>query len=196
MRLRFDVLREARQGQGGACGLLGLVLVASLVSPACTGPAAPPSRRVLPAGAADFRAVSVVGLSGEAAPLSALLKRRPTLVSFWAPWCEPCVREQPALQRLSRAAEACGGAVVGVAVGEAPEAIAAFAAQKGLTFPQFTDENFALADAIGQRRIPATMVFDGNQQVVFTGEALDARATETLRGLLAARPGAPPCAMP
>jgi len=138
----------------------------------------------------------VRGLSGEAAPLSALLERRPTLVSFWAPWCEPCVREQPALQRLSRAAAACGGAVVGVAVGESPETIAAFAGQKGLTFPQFTDENFALADAIGQRRIPATMVFDGNQQVVFTGEALDARATAALQGLLASRPGAPACVMP
>lgn len=149
-----------------------------------------------PTASRDFRAISVRGLSGEAAPLSALLKRRPTLVSFWAPWCEPCVREQPELERLSRAAEACGGAVVGVAVGEPPDGIAAFARQNGLTFPQFTDENFALADAIGQRRIPATMVFDDNQQVVFSGEALDARAATVLKGLLVARPGAPPCAMP
>src|SRR3569623_78715 len=166
----------------------------SLISASgCAGRTVSPSSRPTPAVTADFRSVNVRGLSGEAAPLSALLKRRPTLVSFWAPWCEPCVREQPDLERLSRAAEACGGAVVGVAVGEAPDGIAAFARQKGLTFPQFTDETFALADAIGQRRIPTTMVFDGNQQVVFTGEALDARAAAALKGLLASRPGAPPC---
>lgn len=174
----------------------GVVLVLGLVAVGCAGRTAPPPSRATPAGAGDFRAVNVRGLSGEAAPLSALLKRRPTLVSFWAPWCEPCVREQPALERLSRAAEACGGAVLGVAVGEAPEGIAAFALQKGLTFPQFTDENFALADAIGQRRIPATIVFDDNQQVVFTGEALDGKATAVLKGLLVSRSGAPPCAMP
>jgi len=147
-------------------------------------------------GAGDFRAVSVRGLSGDSAPLSAVLERRPTLVSFWAPWCEPCLREQPELERLSHAAQACGGAVVGVAVGEAPDGIAAFARRKGLTFPQFTDENFVLADAIGQRRIPATLVFDDSQRVVFTGEALDAKATATLKSLLVSRPGAPPCAMP
>lgn len=177
-------------------------LISSFFSISCAGLLAvgcartPARTTVTPAPAGDFRAVSVRGLSGDAAPLSALLKRRPTLVSFWAPWCEPCVREQPELERLSRAAEACGGAVVGVAVGEAPDGIAAFARQKGLTFPQFTDENFELADAIGQRRIPATMVFDDNQQVVFTGEALDAKAAGILKGLLVARPGAPPCAMP
>jgi peroxiredoxin len=147
-------------------------------------------------GGADFRSVSVRGLSGQAAALSDVLERRPTLVSFWAPWCEPCLREQPDLERLSHAAQACGGAVVGVAVGETPDGIAAFVQRKGLTFPQFTDENFTLADAIGQRRIPTTMVFDGAQRLVFTGEALDARSTAALKGLLVARPGAPACAMP
>src|SRR3569623_3458261 len=164
----------------------------SLISASgCAGRTVSPSSRPTPAVTADFRSVNVRGLSGEAAPLSALLKRRPTLVSCWAPWCEPCVREHPDLERLSRAAEACGGAVGGGAVGEAPDGIAAFARQKGLTFPQYTDENFTLADAIGQRRIPATMVFDDAQRVVFTGEALDAKAIGALRAVLAR-----PCAMP
>lgn len=190
MRLRFDVL--------GARGLrvAGIGLVLALASLGCAGRAAPAARGVTPAAGGDFRTISVRGVRGEVAPLSAVLERRPTLVSFWAPWCEPCLREQPALERLAHAAQACGGAVVGVAVGEAPDGIAAFARQKGLTFPQFTDEDFVLADAIGQRRIPATMVFDDRQRVVFTGEALDAKATAAFQALLVGRPGAPPCAMP
>jgi len=175
-----------------------LLAVAVALAAACARPASAPvtSAGTAAMGSGNFRTVSVRGLSGEAAPLSAVLERRPTLVSFWAPWCEPCLREQPELERLSHAAQACGGAVVGVAVGEAPDGIAAFARRKGLTFPQFTDENFVLADAIGQRRIPATLVFDDSQRVVFAGEALDGKATAALKGLLASRPGAPPCAMP
>lgn len=186
MRLRLDVLR-------GVARLAGLLAALAF---GCAGKTAPVATNPTPPTGGDFRAVMVRGLRGEVAPLSAVLERRPTLVSFWAPWCEPCLREQPALERLSHAAQACGGAVVGVAVGEAPDGIAAFARQKGLTFPQFTDEDFVLADAIGQRRIPATMVFDDRQRVVFTGEALDAKATAAFQALLVGRPGAPPCAMP
>ena len=181
MRLRSDLLA----GTALAC------VIAALGASGCAGKTAPASTSPGPSRGGDFRAISVRGVTGQAAPLSAVLERRPTLVSFWAPWCEPCLKEQPELERLSRAAQACGGAVVGVAVGEAPDGIAAFARQKGLTFPQYTDENFTLADAIGQRRIPATMVFDDAQRVVFTGEALDAKAIGALRVLLAR-----PCAMP
>ena len=185
MRLRFDVLRVTT----------GLALM--FVAAGCAqAPATPVGRAGAPAAPSDFRTVNVRGLRGEVAPLSAVLERRPTLVSFWAPWCEPCLREQPELEKLSHAAQACGGAVVGVAVGEAPDGIAAFARRKGLTFPQFTDENFTLADAIGQRRIPATMVFDDAQRVIFTGEALDAKAATALKTLLLSRPGVAPCAMP
>jgi thiol-disulfide isomerase/thioredoxin len=145
----------------------------------------------------DFRSVAVRGVTGATTPLSVVLERRPTLVSFWAPWCEPCVREQPELERLSRAARTCGGAVVGVAVGEAPDAIAAFVRRNGITFPQFTDEHFELADAMGQRRIPAIVVFNGAEEVVFAGDALNPGSIAALKTALTARPGvAPACALP
>ena len=124
--------------------------------------------------------VALVGVDGRAAAFRDVLAGRPALVSFWAPWCEPCVRELPDLERLSRAVAPCGAAVVGVAVGEKAAAIAAFTRARGLGYAQLTDEPFALADALGQRRIPATVVFDGAGRVVFTGDALDARATAAL----------------
>jgi peroxiredoxin len=130
--------------------------------------------------AADVDGVALVGADGKPIALRDALARRPTLVSFWAPWCEPCVRELPDLERLSRAVAPCGAAVVGVAVGEKPAATAAFARARGLDYPQLTDEPFALADALGQRRIPATAVFDAAGRVVFTGDALDARAKAAL----------------
>jgi thiol-disulfide isomerase/thioredoxin len=135
-----------------------------------------------------------MGLDGHTTPLEAALGHRPALVSFWAPWCEPCVRELPELERLSHAVAPCGASVVGVAVGERPQAIADFARARRLTYAQFTDEPFKLADALGQRRIPATVVFDGATRVVFAGDALDARATAALARVLAAHaPDGAPC---
>jgi thiol-disulfide isomerase/thioredoxin len=137
------------------------------------------------AGATTPDAVPVLDAAGRGATLSSVLGGRPGLVNLWAPWCEPCVRELPALERLSRAVAPCGGAVVGVAVGEKPESIAAFARTRALTYPQLTDEPFTLADALGQRRIPATLVFDRAGHVVYAGDALDARATQALSRTLA-----------
>ena len=85
---------------------------------------------------------------------------------------------------------------MGVAVGETPEAIAAYTRARALTYPQLTDEPFVLADALGQRRIPATVVFDRGGRVVFQGEAISARATEALVKALGPATAAKPCAAP
>jgi thiol-disulfide isomerase/thioredoxin len=184
MRLRSVVLSAvATAGLGVGLGL----------AVGCAGPGAPAAAHAV---ATDFRATKVRGLDGGAVSLSSVLGGRPTLVSFWAPWCEPCLREQPELERLSRAVRACGGAVVGVAVGESPATVSAFAKDQGLTFAQFTDEGFELADAMGQRRIPATVIFDASARLVFTDGGLAATAIDALAALLPPGPDGARCALP
>jgi thiol-disulfide isomerase/thioredoxin len=143
-------------------------------------------REAVPAPALDFRQIAVMDLSGGTARLATVLGRRPALLSFWAPWCEPCVREQPDLQRLAELTRPCGAMVLGVAVGEQRDTIAAFTSQGSITFPQVIDSDFHLADALGQRHIPTTLVLDGDQKIVFTGHALDRQGIAALKGIIVA----------
>src|SRR5262245_41556696 len=115
-----------------------------------------------PAATEDYRQIPIVSISGGSHALGDLLGRRPALISLWAPWCEPCIKELPELEKLAHAVSPCGAAVLGIAVGETPSAVAAFVRSRQLSYPQYTDEQFRLADAFGQRRVPATIVLDGD----------------------------------
>ena len=106
------------------------------------------------------------------------------LVSFWAPWCDSCVAELDALNRLDDRARASGGLVIGVAVGETPERAAAFASTHQMRYPQLVDEDYKLTDALGQRRVPTTLVINRTGRIVYSGGALDERALAAFRAAL------------
>ena len=112
-------------------------------------------------------------LDDQPAALADAIHGRPALVSLWATWCESCATEFGALGRLAPKAEAKGAYVVAIAEGEAPATVAAFVRARGLAYPNLVDEAYAVGDAIGARRIPATLVLDRKGRVVFRGAALD-----------------------
>lgn len=206
MRFRTVVLTGAGAPGGGAPAPVGLattalvavVMAATTAAGGCARPPSPPppprSAASRPGGG-DFRDVAVLDQRGQEITLRAAVAGRPALISFWAPWCAPCVKEQPELERLARAVEACGGVVIAVAVGETPDVVTDFARGRHLSFKQLADEHFWLADALGQRRIPTTIVLDRAARIVFTGEVLDARATDALESAIAPLPGAARCAL-
>jgi peroxiredoxin len=134
-------------------------------------------------------AALLVDLDNRATRLDAEAGGRPALVSFWATWCDACMAEVGALNRLHDRAQATGGVVIGVAVGEPREKAAAFARERGLRYPQLVDEKLQLADALGQKRLPATIVLDRQGRVVFVGGALDEAALAAFRAALAPATG-------
>lgn len=114
-------------------------------------------------GARTLQEVSAV--PGDTLRLSDLAGRV-VVLNLWATWCAPCVRELPELARLHREIEAEGGSVVAVAEGQSdPQAIGAFAARAGATFPvAFPDA--ALPPRYGPRTVwPSTFVLDRQHRI-------------------------------
>jgi peroxiredoxin len=159
---------------------------------ACTTAEAPPDRAPAAVRAADPAPVAVaslprvplVGLDGQATRLDQLAAGKPALVSFWATWCDACAAELAALNRLHDRAAASGALVIGVDVGEPRDKAGAFARDHGLKYAQLVDEKMELADALGQKRLPATLVLDRQGHVVFVGGALDEKALAAFRGVM------------
>ena|SRR5688572_1716755 len=154
-----------------------LTLLCSLAC-ATVPPSSPPQPRT------DLPAVPLLTLDGQPTGLPQALRGRVGLVAVWATWCEACSAEFDALTRLADRAAARGAVVVAVAVGEKRSAVADFVARRGLRYQQLVDEDFHLTDALGQSRVPTTLVVDRNGKIVFSGGALDEAALSALRAAL------------
>jgi len=82
----------------------------------------------------------------------------PKLLNVWASWCVPCIAEAPQLAALA----AQGAPIVGVAIRDRPEDVAAFLARNGNPYQRIgADDLSELQLAIGSSGVPETFVVDG-----------------------------------
>ena len=161
------------------------VLPLCLVLTACAPAHSPPPPAAPPSSVGALAPVELSTLDGRPARLDEVTRGRPALVSLWATWCDACARELDALGRLHEATRSTGGAVIAVAVGEPHAQVAAFVQRRALPWAQLVDERFQLADALGQTRVPATLVLDRDGRVVYRGGAFDEAALAAFRRALA-----------
>jgi cytochrome c biogenesis protein CcmG/thiol:disulfide interchange protein DsbE len=90
--------------------------------------------------------------------LADLRDGKPKLVNIFASWCLPCAAEAPQLAAL----KAQGAPLVGVAIRDHPEDVAAFLARYGNPFDRIgADDRSSLQLAIGSSGVPETFVVDG-----------------------------------
>ncbi len=159
------------------------ILVAAFVGELGCGAGARPPAAPIPLAILSHQTVRT--LEGERTDLGRVTEGRVALVSLWATWCEACVKEIDALNRLSRrTAERKDALVIGVAVGESAARVDAFVRRHGMTYVQLIDEDFALADALRQRNVPAILVIDRDGRVVYRGDALDSLGLSAFRSAL------------
>ncbi|MGZ3438033.1 MAG: TlpA family protein disulfide reductase [Polyangia bacterium] len=161
------------------------VLAVCLLVASCAPAHSPPPQPAQPATVSALPAIELRTLDGRPARLDEIARGRPVLVSLWATWCEACAREFDALQRLHEATRSSGAAVIAVAVGEPHAQVAAFVQRRALPYAQLVDEHFQLADALGQSRVPATVVLDRDGRVVYRGGVFDETALAAFRRALA-----------
>lgn len=128
--------------------------------------------------------IAVSGLDGDALDLGEL-RGTPTVISFFASWCEPCREEFSLLGRLAREHE---GAlrVVGVSIDEGTSAaVAAFAREHDLRYTIAHDRGGSAAGAFGVPPIPATFVFDAGGELTFAMRGGGTELLEALPGAVA-----------
>ena len=167
--------------------LRGLVVSAALVLGSCAAHSSTGAGAKSGSPVARDRALSAIpltALDGTRTTAAALLSGRPGLISLWASWCAACVEEMPALRRLHARIAPLGAVVLAVAVGEKQGPIAAYARQERLPWQVVCDEEFALADALGEKSLPATLVVDAGGAIVYSGGVLDEAALAALARVL------------
>ncbi|MGH9177132.1 MAG: TlpA family protein disulfide reductase, partial [Acidimicrobiales bacterium] len=97
-------------------------------------------------------------------PAVSLAAGRPTVVNFFASWCEPCREELPLLEQASRRLSGTVD-VVGVDVADSRTAAVRLMDQAGATFPAGYDPDRKVASAYRLQGMPTTVFVDGHGRV-------------------------------
>jgi peroxiredoxin len=82
------------------------------------------------------------------------------LVSFWASWCPPCIKEMPSMNRLQRNLKNEAFVILGVNVGEQKSAIEQFLKQTEVRFPILRDQNRETYEAWKIYVVPSNFLVD------------------------------------
>jgi len=92
-----------------------------------------------------------VGLSG--------LRGKVVLLNFWATWCEPCLEEMPAMERLARTYRERGLVVLALSVDrEGASVVRPFLKRHGLTFLVGLDPQQTVARLYRIWALPSTVI--------------------------------------
>ena len=137
---------------------IGIWLCAALFGlPACAG-----ELKALPERPAP--AMTLMALDGDRVDL-ARLRGKVVLVNFWATWCPPCRKEMPSMNRLAARMADRPFAILGVNMGDSPDAIRAFLKQVPVAFPILLDPDGTQLQPWQVVAFPTSYVVDRRGQI-------------------------------
>lgn len=148
-----------------------LFLVAALFLGACGSGSGPSQWTDL-----DIQNVS----TGDVTSVQDVLQGQPTFITLWSVTCQPCRREMPWLEKISKEHEEID--VVGIDIGDDIDDIKAFTSEIGVTFPMYRDELGDVLSALEVSQVPVT--FAVNAQGEITWKNLGAMTYEDLQAQL------------
>jgi thiol-disulfide isomerase/thioredoxin len=118
-------------------------------------------------------------------------KGHPVVVSLWATWCDPCLKEFPWMMALARARKDVVFLSVSIDDPETRGALEAFVVRRQPPFPVYArlpgkDEEFINGvDRAWKGAVPTTLVYgpDGQRTAILEGEHSRADLEKALGGL-------------
>lgn len=95
---------------------------------------------------------------------------KPVVISFFATWCKPCLRELNAINEVYEEwQEETGVKLIAVSVDEGANSfkVKPLARTQGWTFPVWLDSNKDLMRAMNVNMLPSVFVLDGKGNIVY-----------------------------
>lgn len=93
-------------------------------------------------------------------------------LNFWGTWCEPCVKEMPAMDRQYKEFEEQGVQVLAVNIAQSDFEVQSFVDRFDLSFPVVIDKSKSVMTAYNIRPLPTTILVnpEGEIERIVTGE--------------------------
>jgi peroxiredoxin len=121
----------------------------------------PESLRLTRLGQAEPAAAFAVATPDGGTLRLADVRGKVVFLNFWATWCEPCLEEMPAMERLSRAYRDRGLVVLALSADrEGASVVKPFLKRHGLTFPVGLDPDQSVARLYRVWALPSTFIVD------------------------------------
>ena len=125
----------------------------------------------LPYGQDQLPNIQVQTLNGQSINIRSLRESgKPMLISFWATWCKPCIKELDAINEvLEDWQDEVDFNVVAISVDDTRSLsrVRPFVNGRGWEIPVYLDQNADLKRALGVNNIPHVLIVDAAGKIVW-----------------------------